>query len=68
MVSEDFAFYRTQKSIPGCFTLLGVKADGWEKYPVHHPKVRVDEDALPIGAALHVQTALEALTVTGTAR
>ena len=68
MVSEDFAFYRTQKSIPGCFTLLGVKADGWENYPVHHPKVRVDEDALPIGAALHVETALEALTATGTAR
>jgi metal-dependent amidase/aminoacylase/carboxypeptidase family protein len=37
-------------------------------HPVHHPKVRVDEDALPIGAALHVQTALEALTATGTAR
>jgi len=61
MASEDFAFYRKQKSIPGCFTFLGVKADGWENYPVHHPKVRVDEDALPIGAALHVQTALEAL-------
>jgi IAA-amino acid hydrolase len=62
MASEDFAFYRKQKSIPGCFTFLGVNADGWEMYPVHHPKVRVDENALPIGAALHVQTALEALT------
>src|SRR5262245_36187528 len=62
MASEDFAFYRKQKSIPGCFTFLGVKADGWENCPVHHPKFRVDEKALPIGAALHVQTALEALT------
>ena len=61
MASEDFAFYRKQKSIPGCFSFLGVKADDWESYPVHHPKVRVDENALPIGAALHVQTAVEAL-------
>lgn len=61
MASEDFAFYRKQKSIPGCFTFLGVKADGWQNVPVHHPKVRMDENALPIGAALHVQTALEAL-------
>jgi metal-dependent amidase/aminoacylase/carboxypeptidase family protein len=35
-------------------------------HQVPHPKVRVDEDALPIGAALHA--ALEALTATGTAR
>jgi len=62
MGGEDFAFYRTQKNIPGCFTFLGVKADGWDDYPVHHPQVRMDENALPIGAALHVQTALEALT------
>jgi amidohydrolase len=62
MGSEDFAFYRTQKNIPGCFTFLGVKAAGWDDFPVHHPKVRMDESALPIGAALHVQTALQALT------
>lgn len=61
MASEDFAFYRKQKSIPGCFTFIGVKADGWENIPVHHPKVRMDENALPIGAALHVQTAVDAL-------
>ena len=61
MGGEDFAFYRTEKNIPGCFTFLGVKADGWDDYPVHHPKVRMDENALPIGAALHVQTALGAL-------
>jgi hypothetical protein len=28
---------------------------------VHHPKFKVDESALPIGAALHVAMALEAL-------
>jgi hypothetical protein len=28
---------------------------------VHHPKFIVDEDALPIGAALHVAMALESL-------
>jgi len=29
---------------------------------VHHEKFMVDEAALPIGAALHVATALEALS------
>jgi len=61
MASEDFAFYRKQKSIPGCFSFLGVKAEGWADCPVHHPRLRVDENALPIGAALHVQSAVEAL-------
>jgi IAA-amino acid hydrolase len=57
---EDFAFY--QQRISGCFAFIGVSHAEWEtRYNVHHPKFTVDESALPIGTALHVATALEAL-------
>jgi IAA-amino acid hydrolase len=57
---EDFAFY--QQRIPGCFAFIGVSHADWPaRHNVHHPKFRVDEAALPIGAALHVAMALEAL-------
>jgi amidohydrolase len=59
--AEDFAFY--QQRIPGCFTFIGVSDAGWHtRYGVHHEKFTVDEAALPIGAAVHVATALEALS------
>jgi metal-dependent amidase/aminoacylase/carboxypeptidase family protein len=58
---EDFAFY--QQRISGCFAFIGVSHAEWPtRYNVHHPKFTVDESALPIGAALHVAMALEALT------
>jgi amidohydrolase len=58
--AEDFAFY--QRRIPGCFTFIGVSAADWQTlYGVHHEKFKVDEAALPIGTAVHVATALEAL-------
>ena len=60
LAAEDFAFY--QQRIPGCFTFIGVSDADWQtRYGVHHEKFTVDEAALPIGAALHVATALEAL-------
>ena len=47
---------------PGCFAFIGVSHADWHtRHSVHHPKFRVDESALPIGAALHVAMALEAL-------
>jgi amidohydrolase len=61
MGAEDFAFY--QRRIPGCFTFIGVSRADWQtRHGVHHEKFMVDEAALPIGAALHVATALEALS------
>ena len=60
MGGEDFAYY-TQKT-NGCFVVIGVGNP--EKgciYSVHHPKFKVDEDALPLGTALHVSFALESL-------
>jgi metal-dependent amidase/aminoacylase/carboxypeptidase family protein len=57
---EDFAFY--QQRVSGCFAFIGVSHADWHtRYNVHHPKFKVDESALPIGAALHVAMALEAL-------
>jgi amidohydrolase len=57
---EDFAFF--QQRIPGCFAFLGVSAPDWEtRHGVHHPRFKVDENALPIGAALHTQIAFDTL-------
>lgn len=63
---EDFAFY--QQRISGCFAFIGVSHADWHtRHNVHHPKFKVDESALPIGAALHVAMALEALAAAGEA-
>ena len=49
--SEDFAFIAER--VPSLFLSLaaGKKEKGYA-YPLHHPKVRFDENALPYGAAL----------------
>jgi amidohydrolase len=60
MGSEDFSYYL--QKIPGTFAFLGV--ENKEKgiiFPQHHPRYDIDEDILPIGAALHVAVALEYL-------
>jgi len=63
MGGEDFAFY-TEK-IPGCFLALGVgNEEKGVTHNVHHPLFKVDEDALPLGTAMHVcfaQRSLERL-------
>jgi IAA-amino acid hydrolase len=60
MGGEDFAFYTEQ--VPGCFVGLGVRnEDQGAVHYVHHPKFKVDEDALPLGAALHVGLAFGSL-------
>lgn len=60
MGGEDFAFFAER--IPGGFVGLGVQNESLGAiYSVHHPKFKVDEDALPIGAALHVAFAFRSL-------
>lgn len=57
MGGEDFSFY--SQEIPACFCALGIgNADKGTGYSLHHPKFAVDEDALAIGAALHVGFAM----------
>jgi len=60
MGGEDFAYY-TQE-VPGCFSFIGVGNPEIDAiYDVHHPMFKVDEEALSLGTAVHVNTALKAL-------
>ncbi|MCP4817492.1 MAG: M20/M25/M40 family metallo-hydrolase, partial [Planctomycetaceae bacterium] len=60
MGGEDFAYYTER--VPGCFVGLGVRNEAvGAMYMVHHPMFKADEEALPIGTALHVNFALESL-------
>jgi len=60
MGAEDFSFYLQR--VPGCFVALGTgNADIGATVSPHHPAFKVDEDALPFGAALHVTFALRSL-------
>ena len=60
MGGEDFSYYT--QVIPGCFSFLGVgNPEIGGVYGVHHPKFKVDEDALSLGTAIHVNTAFKAL-------
>lgn len=55
--SEDFAYI--SRETPSVMIALGAgnSKDGYA-YPQHHPKVRFDENALPIGCALYAYIAL----------
>lgn len=57
--SEDFAYI--SREVPSVLVALAAGAsDKGYAYPLHHPKVRFDEDVLPIGAALYAAFALAA--------
>ncbi|KAJ4711183.1 putative IAA-amino acid hydrolase ILR1 [Melia azedarach] len=50
--SEDFAFFSDE--IPGSFLLLGTRNERTGSvYPPHSPYFTIDEDVLPVGAAIH---------------
>ncbi len=58
--AEDFSFYAD--AVPSCFAFLGIgnsakKTDA----PQHHKSFAIDEDALELGVALHVQYTLDFL-------
>ena len=57
MGAEDFSYMAQQA--PGNFLRIGVRNPQWEQiYPVHRNDFRIDEDALPIGAAALAAAAL----------
>ncbi len=57
MAGEDFAYYQEQAA--GCFFSVGSgNPDLGITYPHHHPRFDIDEDALPNGTLLFVNTAL----------
>ncbi|CAK9169222.1 unnamed protein product [Ilex paraguariensis] len=50
--SEDFAFYL--EKVPGSFLFLGIRNERTgSMHPPHSPYFTIDEDVLPIGAAIH---------------
>ena len=57
MGGEDFSFYAQE--VPGCFCALGIgNPEKGTDVSLHHPRFQVDEEALAIGAAMHVTFAM----------
>lgn len=66
MAAEDFGIMASQ--VPGCFLRLGVHNPAWpQPYFLHTPTFRLDEEALPIGAAALAATALAWMAAHGEA-
>lgn len=59
MGGEDFAYYA--QKVPGCYFYLGVKSGEGNLEPWHSPRFVLDERALPVGAAVLAQVALDFL-------
>jgi len=57
--AEDFGEFL--RHAPGAMYNLGSRLEGREVYQLHHPRFDLDERALPIGAAVLVETALRFL-------
>jgi len=57
MGGEDFAYYL--QKVPGAFAFLGVGGDGSvDRAKLHSGRLNIDEEALPLGAALLASMAL----------
>lgn len=56
MASEDFSYMASASQ--GMMMSLGTKEPNGDPKHVHHPQFDIDEDALPIGAAIMAETAL----------
>ena len=57
--AEDFAYFC--EAAPGCYYSFGVASDKHPHAPGHNPKFVVDPDALPYGAAMYAQIAMDFL-------
>ena len=56
MAGEDFSFYR--EKVPGAMLHIGVgHEDASKNYMVHSPHFNLNEDVLPLGAALNTAMA-----------
>ena len=64
MYAEDYAFMA--EAVPAAFVMLGIRNESaGSVHGLHTPQFRLDESALPLGAALHVQFALDFLAANG---
>lgn len=60
MGGEDFSFFLER--VPGCMLWLGIRNETLGSvHTLHSPQFQLDENALPIGAAMHVALAEEYL-------
>ncbi|WP_028963339.1 M20 metallopeptidase family protein [Sulfobacillus thermosulfidooxidans] len=60
MAGEDFSYY--QQLRPGTFLMLGCRNEEQGAiWPHHHPQFTVDENALPLGVAMLIETARQYL-------
>jgi len=58
--SEDMSLFL--QAVPGCFFFVGSgQKDPAKRFGHHHPKFDIDEDALPLAAAIMTQAALSML-------
>ncbi|WFF72938.1 M20 family metallopeptidase [Proteiniclasticum sp. QWL-01] len=56
--SEDFAWI--SQEVPSCMFSLSAPVEGSEiLYPLHHPKMVLDESAFPIGSAIFAKCAIQ---------
>ncbi|MBW4079781.1 amidohydrolase [Paenibacillus sp. S150] len=60
LLGEDFAYY--SHIVPSVFFSLGTALQGAANYPLHHPKFDLDENALPVGAAVFAFLAVSYLS------
>lgn len=60
MAAEDFSFF--SQKMPAAFFFVGIKNETLNSdKPLHSPEFVIDEDVLPIGAALHTIVAISYL-------
>jgi amidohydrolase len=63
--ADDFGFYSEKR--PSVYFRLGIRSEKeGSVYPLHHPKFRVDEAALPVGAVTLAAAAKRFLSSQGT--
>ena len=57
-----YSFRYFLEQVPGAMTFLGIgnRSKGTD-VNLHNPRFQMDEEQMPLGAALHVETALRAL-------
>lgn len=57
--SEDFSFVSERVPSTMLWLVSNITNEDGKNYPHHHPRVQFDEEALPIGAAIYANSAIE---------
>lgn len=57
MGSEDFSYVGLR--VPSMFMWMGGRVYGGEAYPLHNNKMMLNEEAFPIGSAMHAHCAMQ---------